>query len=138
MAAIEEQLGNWTRLLQERTAQMNRDVALHTVSRQRADEMWDALWENRRVLDASRETLASTTSVSKDPVWTLVSGYLSELVEKTPDPQSALARHLIRRHEGEVRTYEAAVWRSQERVRECEEMLELLRVARELFIANTP
>ena len=132
MAAIEEQLGNWTRLLQERTAQMNRDVALHTASRQRADELWDTLWENRRVRDTSRETLASTTSVSKDPAWTLVSGHLHELIEKTPDPQSAPMRAMLRRFEGEVRTHEASAWRSQQRVRECEGILELLRIAREL------
>ena len=83
---IEEQVETWTRLLQEHTVQMNRDIALLTAFRQRADDLWDMLWEYRRVRDTSREILASTTSVSKDPVWTLVSGHLHELIEKTPDP----------------------------------------------------
>ena len=124
--AEEQEVETWTRLLQQTRDELANVLAALTLYRQNLDDFWDKLWEYRRVLDTSRELVASATPVSKDPVWTVVSGHLHELIEKTPDPQGPWVRDLLKGLGGMVRVYEALAWRFQQRVREVEEVLELL------------
>ena len=132
MAMIEQAIETWTQLLQQHKERLAHALAGLTMSRQNLDDLWDRLWEYRRIRHTSQEILEATTSASKDEVLKIVSDNLRELIEKTPDPEAPWVRLALKSFNQTVRTYENLAWDREQRVRECEEILEFLRAARDL------
>ena len=121
----------WTGVVQNYRDQLAELLTALTIHRQNLDDFWDVLWACRDLRLDSRAMIASSTRVSRNPVWGIVSAQLRRVYENTPDPTDDTMQRTLRTLTNLVRNCEHLASFYRARVQASEEVLQELIASQE-------